>query len=51
MNEVKLKFGITTSYLTEGYWSVSVGAYHFLQETYICIDFFKWSVSIGRMWI
>jgi hypothetical protein len=31
-------------------WSFCIGLYHFVDETYLYINFFKWTISIGLLY-
>ena len=46
----KLVFGIAIEKMFEGDWSVGICLSHsFDGQTYIFINLFKWSISIGRI--
>ena len=44
------KFGIRTDKHFKGMWSFCIGLSHFGKETYLYINFFRWSVSIGLLY-
>lgn len=47
MPESKYKFGIRIDKIDMDMWSVCFGLSHFFSETYLFINFIKWSISIG----
>lgn len=49
MPETELRFGIKLDPVWEKCWSFGICFSHQFEETYLFINFFKWSVSIGRM--
>ena len=49
MEEIKAKFGIKVDTRWEGMWSFGICLSHWTEETYIFINFWKWSVSIGKL--
>ena len=49
MDESKPKFGIKVDIPWEGAWSFGICLSHWNKETYIYINFWKWSVSIGKI--
>lgn len=51
MNEcIGTKFRIKTIKNPKDMWSFSIGLSHFLDETYLCINFFRWTISIGYLY-
>lgn len=46
----KIKFGIKIEKMWEGWWSFGICLSHSEDETYILINLFKWSVSIGNLY-
>ena len=50
MSERKLCWGIDCFKLHEAFWTFGVGLSHMFDETYIYINFFKWSITIGRIY-
>lgn len=44
------KFGIRAHKNFKNMWSFGIGLSHFGKETYLYIDLFKWSVSIGLLY-
>ena len=50
MSESKLRFGITCVPVDKGMWSFCIGLSHAWEETYIYINLFKISISIGRFY-
>jgi hypothetical protein len=52
MSNGKLKFGISVDKIWKGDWSLGMCLSHSQDgQTYIFINFFKWSISIGRIWV
>ena len=51
MDETKAKFGIKVDKHYDGAWSFGICLSHWAEETYIFINFWKWSVSIGKLTI
>lgn len=50
MIEGKLKFGILVEKVWEGSWSFGICLSHsFDGETYLFINLFKWTISIGKV--
>lgn len=49
MGEPDIGWGISVDTLLDGQWSFGVCFSHFMDETYIFINFFKWSISIGKI--
>lgn len=50
MSESKLCWGIACDKIDKGWWSFGICLSHILEETYIYINFFKWSIAIGRIY-
>lgn len=51
MNEHSgLKLGLKVIKNPKEMWSVSIGLSHFVDETYLHINFFRWSISIGYLY-
>ena len=44
------RFRIKTDKYPNDMWSFSIGLSHFTDETYLHINLFKWSVSIGYLY-
>ena len=51
MGEYKTKFGIVKdAKYPKGMWSFGICLSHYKEETYIFINFFRWSISIGKLY-
>ena len=50
-NNYSTKFGISIDKHSEGMWSFGIALSHFVKETYLYINLFKWSISIGFLYI
>lgn len=50
MSEGKLKFGITVDKICDGGWSFGICLSHEPEQTYLYINFIKWTLCIGRMY-
>lgn len=50
MIETKTKFKIDVFKKCEGIWSFGICLSHHFEETYISINFFRWSISIGKLY-
>ena len=50
MNEEKLKFGIDIIKNDSGAWSFGVCLSHYEDETYIFVNFHRYSISIGKFY-
>lgn len=51
MNEYSgLKLGLKVIKNPKEMWSISIGLSHFVDETYLHINFFRWSISIGYLY-
>ena len=49
MNKYKTKWRIQIDKMYEHQWSFGVCISHYKPETYLFINFFKWSISIGKL--
>ena len=49
MNETELKFGIDIKKNDKDMWCVGISLNHWYNETYICVGFFRYVISIGRI--
>ena len=49
MNELKVKCGIHIDKLYKNQWSFGICISHQEEETYLFINLFKWSISIGKL--
>ena len=49
MNETELKFGIDINKLDSDMWSFGICLSHWYDETYIYANFYKYSISIGKI--
>ena len=45
-----LRFKIKTDKHPKDMWSFCIGLSHFVDETYLYINFFRWSISIGYLY-
>ena len=45
-----VKFGIQVDKMHDQSWSFGMCLSHQFNETYVFINFFRWSVSIGWLW-
>lgn len=43
------KFGISIEKLDKSQWSFCIGLSHWVNETYLFINLFRWSISIGKI--
>lgn len=50
MNDSEVKFRIKTYKNPSNTWSFCIGLSHFVGETYLYINFFRWSISIGFLY-
>ena len=50
MNEEKLKFGIDITKNDRGIWSFGVCLSHYGDETYIFVNFHRYSITIGKFY-
>ena len=48
MNETELKFGIDIQKLDRDMWSFGICLSHWLDETYIYANFYRWTITIGK---
>lgn len=46
----KTKFGIKVDKHSDGLWSLGMCLSHFYDETYLYVNLFKWTVSIGFLY-
>lgn len=49
MFEEKLKWGFEIKKMYEGTWSFGICLSHSVEETYVYINLFKWTISIGKI--
>lgn len=49
MGDYKVKFVISVEKLPDHWWSFGICLYHTDDKTYIFINLFKWSISIGKL--
>lgn len=49
MNENNIKFGIKIDKFNSDRWSIGVCLSHWLYETYLYINLFKWAIGIGMI--
>lgn len=49
MNELKVKWDIHIDKLYKNQWSFGFCISHQEEETYLFINLFKWSISIGKL--
>lgn len=49
MNELKVKWSIKIDKLYKNQWSFGICISHQEEETYLFINLFKWSISIGKL--
>lgn len=45
----EIKFGISIEKLDKNQWSFCIGLSHWVNETYLFINLFRWSISIGKI--
>lgn len=50
MPELKLVFGIRIDKIPKGMWSFGICLSHSYEETYIYINLFKITISVGRLY-
>ena len=43
------KFGIMIDKIGEGNWSFGINFSRDYKELYVCINFYKWSIAIGKL--
>ncbi len=46
---MKIKYGVEIDKMRKHQWSFGICISHDEAETYLFINFFKWSISIGRL--
>lgn len=49
MNECKLKWAIQIEKMWKGSWSIGICFSHQFDETYLFVNFIKWTISIGKI--
>lgn len=49
MGESEVKWGINVDTMMDGQWSLGACFSHWMDETYLFINFFKWTISIGKV--
>lgn len=49
MGNIKKKWGIKIDKQFKGMWSFGICLSHDIEETYVFINFAKWSISIGKL--
>ena len=50
MIETKTKFKVDIFKNCKGMWSFGMCLSHHFEETYVYINFFRWSISIGKLY-
>lgn len=50
MNEEKLKFGIDVTKNDIGMWSFGVCLSHYEEETYLFVNLYRYSITIGKFY-
>jgi hypothetical protein len=45
-----VRFRMVTLKRPSDMWSFGIGFSHFNDETYLCINFFRWSINIGYLY-
>ena len=48
--KTKFKIDIFKNKNHDGTWNLGICLIHYFEETYIRIDFFKWNISIGKLY-
>lgn len=48
MGDYVIRRGVQTNVKPDGMWSFGIGFTHCLEENYFFINFYKWSVYIGK---
>lgn len=43
------KFGVSIEKLEKNQWSFCIGLSHWVDETYLFINLFRWSISVGKL--
>lgn len=51
MQEQKLRWGIVIEKIWEKSWSFGICFSHQVNETYLYINLFKWTISIGKLYM
>ena len=49
MNELKVKWDIKIDKFYKNQWNFGICICHWEEETYLFINLFKWSISIGKL--
>lgn len=49
MGETDVGWGISVERMMDEQWSVGFSLSHLWDETYLFINFFKWTISIGKI--
>ena len=49
MGQNEVGWGIKVEEMMEDQWSLGMCISHWWEETYLFINFFKWSISIGKI--
>lgn len=49
MGESEVRWGINVDTMMSGQWSLGICFSHWMDETYLFINFFKWTISIGKV--
>lgn len=47
----KVKFGVIVDKMEKDYWGFGMCFSHCYDETYIYINLFKWTISIGKLYM
>lgn len=47
----KVKFGVIVDKMEKDYWGIGISLAHCYDETYIYINLFKWTISIGKLYM
>lgn len=50
MIETKTKFKVDIFKNCKGMWSFGICLTHHFEETYVYINFFRWNISIGKLY-
>lgn len=50
MIETRIKFKVDVFKNCESMWNFGICLSHHFEETYIYINFFRWSISIGKLY-
>ena len=49
-DDCRVKFGVKVDKREDGMWSFGICLSHFVEETYLYINLFRWSISIGYLY-